>query len=53
MIKYMSDATHNIKLAIRNLLKQKSFSLLSLAGLATSLAASIVVISYFYSRNKF
>lgn len=46
-------STHNIKLAIRNLLKQKSFSLLSLAGLATSLAASIVVISFFIHEISF
>jgi len=44
---------HNIKLAIRNLLKQKSFSLISLAGLATALAASIVVLTYYFHEITF
>jgi len=44
---------HSVKLAIRNLLKQKSFSLISLAGLATALAASIVVLTYFFHEISF
>ena len=46
-------SNHTLKLAIRNLLKQKSFSLLSLAGLATSLAASIVVLTYFFHEMSY
>lgn len=46
-------STHHLKLAIRNLLKQKSFALISLAGLATSLAASIVVLTYFFHEISF
>ncbi len=44
---------HSVKLAIRNILKQKSFSLISLAGLATSLAASIVVLTYYFHEISF
>ncbi len=45
--------SHSAKLAIRNLLKQKSFSLISLAGLATALAASIVVLTYYFHEISF
>ncbi len=44
---------NNVKLAIRNLLKQKSFSLISLAGLATALAASIVVLTFYFHEISF
>ncbi len=44
---------HSLKLAIRNLLKQKSFSLISLAGLATALASSIVVLTYYFHEISF
>ncbi|MEN8202943.1 MAG: ABC transporter permease [Bacteroidota bacterium] len=46
-------SNHSLKLAIRNLLKQKSFSLISLAGLATSMAASIVVLTYFFHEISY
>ena len=45
--------SQSAKLAIRNLLKQKSFTLISLAGLAFSLAASIVVLSYYFHQISF
>jgi len=48
---YMKSNT--AKLAIRNLLKQKSFSIISLLGLATSLAASIVILSYYFYEISF
>jgi putative ABC transport system permease protein len=48
-----SMKSQSTKLAIRNLLKQKSFSLISLAGLATSLAASIVVLTYYFHEISF
>jgi len=44
---------HSVKLAVRNLLKQKTFSLVSLAGLATALAASIVVLTYYFHEISF
>ncbi len=44
--------SHIAKLAIRNLLKQKSFSMISLAGLATSLAASIIILTYYFYEIK-
>ena len=48
-----SKMSHHAKLVVRNLLKHKSFSLISLAGLATSLAASIVVLTYFFHEISF
>ena len=45
--------SHTAKLAIRNLLKQKSFSIISLLGLATTLAASIVILSYYFYEISF
>ena len=45
--------SQNTKLAIRNLLKNKSFTFISLAGLATSLAASIVVLTYYFHEISF
>ena len=45
--------SHSAKLAIRNLLKQKAFTLISLAGLATSLAAAIIIITYYFYELSF
>jgi putative ABC transport system permease protein len=45
--------SQSTKLAIRNLLKHKSFTFISLAGLATSLAASIVVLTYYFHEISF
>jgi len=45
--------SHNAKLALRNLIKQKSFSIISLVGLATSLAASIVILTYYFNEISF
>ena len=44
---------HILKLAYRKLLKQKSFSIISLLGLATSMAASIVILTYYFHEISF
>jgi len=44
---------HSVKLALRTLSKQKAFTLISILGLATSLAVAILVISYFFFEISF
>ena len=44
---------HLVKLAYRSLLKHPSFSLISLIGLATSLAASIILFGHYLSELNF
>lgn len=45
--------THNVKLALRNLIKHKSHTLISIFGLAASLAASVVVLTSYFNEISF
>ncbi len=44
---------HILKLAYRSLLKNRSFSLISLFGLAVSLAASMVIFQHYFFELSF
>ena len=44
---------HIFKLAYRSLLKNRSFTLISLFGLATSLAAAIVLFMHYFSELSY
>ena len=49
--RYMKS--HKLKFAIRSLWKHKSFSMISLAGLSTALAAFIIILSYYINELRF
>ena len=45
--------SHKFKFAIRSLWKHKSFSLISLAGLATALTAFVIILTYYIYEISF
>jgi len=45
--------SHQVRFAARSLWKHKSFSMISLAGLATSLAAFVIILTYYLNELGF